>query len=448
MDDAQPVFPLDFDGQQQFVFNAVGDDDASLLQFAEDQGYDFQIPFNDYPARTALAEAAAGGKVQALAFLLPLSDPNARDTDDATALMLAASMDIDYADEVERKLACLRLLAPVSDLDAVDSEGWSAFHFAAAGENIEAMKLLGTETNARAVLRNGDGTALHLATRPYSDAARERSDPACVSLLLSLGADPQARDYNQRTPFLSAATRNASSYIAALLPVSDVFAVDEEQKTAFFIAAECGGVDCVRFLAPHFDIDATCGDEDQTALMAAASNGHTATVAFLAPISKTDARDSQGRTALMLAAMWGHPACARILAPLSNAKAVDHEGQTALFHAARGPEEHGVSRREETLSFLLSISDLRHQRNDGLSVFAVAADSALRNEGERDSNFTPPDVLKILMPHATDADLETVALRLLSHLSPSTAARLESHFLKLSAEATSAPSSARRARSL
>jgi len=447
MDDAQPVFPLDFDGQQQFVFNAVGDDDASLLQFAEDQGYDFQIPFNDYPARTALAEAAAGGKVQALAFLLPLSDPNARDTDDATALMLAASMDIDYADEVERKLACLRLLAPVSDLDAVDSEGWSAFHFAAAGENIEAMKLLGTETNARAVLRNGDGTALHLATRPYS-GARERSDPACVSLLLSLGADPHARDYSERTPFLSAATRSASSYIAALLPASDVFAVDHEQKNAIFAAAESGGVECVRFLAPLFDLDAPCGDENKTPLMAAATEGRVDTVAFLAPISNTDARDSQGRTALMLAAMWGHPDCARILAPLSNAKAVDHEGQTALFHAARGPEEHGVSRREETLSFLLSISDLRHQRNDGLSVFAVAADSALRNEGERDSNFTPPDVLKILMPHATDADLETVALRLLSHLSPSTAARLESHFLKLSAEATSAPSSARRARSL
>ena len=81
-----------------------------------------RLPAWSIHGRTLLMEAARGGQSDGVRLLLPLSDPLAADTNGYTALILA----VESGANPDAALACVRLLAPKSDVSAKFDEPNSA----------------------------------------------------------------------------------------------------------------------------------------------------------------------------------------------------------------------------------------------------------------------------------------------------------------------------------
>ena len=84
---------------------------------------------------------AAQGHPESLELLLPGSDPEQRNSNDDTALMVALKLLKSGAIEDESALECARLLFPLSDLKAVNKDGESALSLGKTLEGESSQKL-------------------------------------------------------------------------------------------------------------------------------------------------------------------------------------------------------------------------------------------------------------------------------------------------------------------
>ena len=189
-------------------------------------------------------------------------------------------------DEVRRRTTPLIHWAAMNDVarvrvaldrgahvDACDSCGFTALHYAYAGGDVAA------ELRARGA---ADGER---ARRGIANATRD-SNTALVVDLVARGADVDSRyDAGGWTPMMFACNYGHAATVAELLRLgADVNAHENyDGLSSLTLAAWKGHIDVVRVLlaAPGVDINLAMGDDRHTALWWARHQGHASIVALL-----------------------------------------------------------------------------------------------------------------------------------------------------------------------
>ena len=187
-------------------------------------------------------------------------------------------------------------------------------------------------------------------------AAAEGGSLACVELLIGAGADANAADVMGISPLMAIALsgRRGAAMAKALIPHTDLYAVNRQGKNAFHLCASVGNTDVFEALLPlmsDVDVRSVRGEKEdddlpfnQTALHIAASKGqHAMVAALLARGASQAAVDDSQKTPLHYAAVMAHLSCVIVLvgwpgktelAP-SLIDAGDENGFTALHLAAQ-----------------------------------------------------------------------------------------------------------------
>lgn len=208
------------------------------------------------------------------------------------------------------------LLQKQADVNAAESDGTTALHWAAYGRDLETAQLLLTAgANVKATNRYGVTPLMLAATK---------GNAGMVELLLKAGADP-----------------NGS------LP---------EGETVLMTAARTGNVDVLRLLlANGADIKAKESWRGQTALMWAAADNHPEAVKLLVELGgEIDARSNGGFSALLFAARAGKLDAVRalieaganvndVIRPLATAQAAGATQGNAANTYRRGAGPEGTS---------------------------------------------------------------------------------------------------------
>ncbi|EFN51583.1 hypothetical protein CHLNCDRAFT_59197 [Chlorella variabilis] len=266
---------------------------------------------------------------------------------------------------VRPDLVAARTWAPASPDDV--ASGYSALHFAAAGDNVECLAaLLAAGADVRARDDRG-ATALHWCAAAVASLDHEGSCGLCLRALIAAGADVDARDEDGETAlhcaarlgnlaairclaeagaYLGAANlegespqivaRNHCKWEAAVLLGQLQAELDGALVQEGAPEAECvGGVWLSEFPVDEWS--------EEAQLIAAASAGDLRRLrAVLASRPElVDARTAlpcsvaSGYSALHFAAFNGHMACVRaLLAAGADVRARDDRGATALHWAA------------------------------------------------------------------------------------------------------------------
>jgi ankyrin repeat protein len=201
-------------------------------------------------------------------------------------------------------------------------------------DNSAIQKLLAAKSDVNAPQTDGS-TALHWAAR--------WNDLETASLLIQAGADAKAANHDGATPMFLASQNGSAAMIDQLLKAgADVNApVLSHGETALMMASRSGNVDAVKALLEHgAEMNAKDTLRGTTALMWAAEQGHVAIVELLAtrgadvraqstvlrplkraglgfaPASRQGGPDAPikgGLTALLFAARQGSLECVRVL---------------------------------------------------------------------------------------------------------------------------------------
>jgi ankyrin repeat protein/SAM-dependent methyltransferase len=283
------------------------------------------------------------------------------------------------------------LLAGKADLSAKDSTGYTALHIAAMMGRRDMVQLLlarGAEVDARS---NEGETPLHCAASqrehaefvmapfgyvhvmshfdktpfPLSPAAEHHYEDV-VNLLLSQGADVNARNKEGKTPLHEAAAfRNKDVAELLLAKGSEVNARNKAGETPLHEAALFGARDVGQLLLARGAEANARNKKDETPLHYAAAGTDLypksqKDMAELLLANKVDinARDSHGRTPLHKAAAGGYGnATALLIAHKADVNALDEEGMTPLDFAVRKGNDNAVK--------LLLAVDINAKSNDG-----------------------------------------------------------------------------------
>ena len=194
------------------------------------------------------------------------------------------------------------------------------------GDCVEVLLSHGADVNAK---DNYGRTALSFAAI-YGDVE-------CVQMLIGAGADVNAKSNDGGTPLIVAALWGKRDCVEVLLSHgAEVDAKGKFGRTPFMIAAREGKGDCVKVLLSHgADVDAKDND-GYTALDLAALYGHVECVQVLIDAgADVDAKGKFGRTPLMIAAEEGKGDCVEVLLSRgADVDARDNDGDTALRLAA------------------------------------------------------------------------------------------------------------------
>lgn len=254
------------------------------------------------------------------ALLLPYSDPNERNLDGETALMVAAYW---------LNFPAVRMLLPVSDANAVDNEGRDALMRAVDGlsdwkwkddDEESDLECFASLVKACGVERK-DAKGMTVAARI---AIEHRS---AAGVLLGAKTIP--------APF-------AGILFAAGAKLGNGASPSNDQLIR---AIETGNSGLVDELLPHSDLN-LADEHECTPLLLAAKLGNWNLVSKLAPASDCNRQDAEGRTALMLSVAAGDLDCVRLLAPLTDRALRDKHGKTAAVIAAERLDRHDGKARD------------------------------------------------------------------------------------------------------
>ena len=129
------------------------------------------------------------------ALLAAGADPNTRDGNGATPLMLAAQYGFNKSVAI--------LLSHHADADARDAMGLNALHYAASVENATAIRLLSVHCSEATVNPSLSPPLMEAVRNPSGNPSQE-----AIEALLRAGADINIRDSTGRTPLVIANETN------------------------------------------------------------------------------------------------------------------------------------------------------------------------------------------------------------------------------------------------
>ncbi|XP_055543762.1 uncharacterized protein LOC129729275 [Wyeomyia smithii] len=311
---------------------------------------------------TALHYAAEQGKVETIKKLLTTgANVDATTKNGDTPLIVAVKSRCSDA------LLIDALLEQTNNIDAANSEGWTALHYAADQGKVETIKkLLTTGANVDATTKNGDTPLIVAAKALYSDAllidallerdkninatnsegwtalhyAADQGKFETIKKLLTTGANVDATTKNGDTPLIVAVKswcRNALLIDALLEQTNNIDAANSEGWTALHYAAKEGKIETIKtLLTAGANVDATTEDGD-TALMIASEFGRINVVhTLLERDENINATNSKGWTALHYAAEQGRVrTIQKLLTTGANVDATANNGDTPLIVAAK-----------------------------------------------------------------------------------------------------------------
>ncbi|KAK7067086.1 hypothetical protein SK128_022545, partial [Halocaridina rubra] len=328
-------------------------------------------------SKTALHIAAAVGNVDTVKLLIEKTKCiHDKDSEKSTPLHIAAK---NGNDQVCREL----LTAKEMMKDERDSHQYTALHWAAKrgySRTIDELLRVGCEVDARDKKGN---TPLHLFClyakgKPYLEEIK----PQCSESLLRCGANPNAQNYDKRTPYhiaqfcrfeilttfssysvdltIEDKDKRTALHYAALrkdcmqvnffLSREEIASCDIRQlinkkditgETALHKAIKAGSLNSCKLLIENdADIYATCDAKTTVLHLAVEYNFPDICKYLITKDIKVDTKNINLQTPLHIAAKKGHTLCCKIL--LANGakfKAVDFNGDTALHLAVEGDSE-------------------------------------------------------------------------------------------------------------
>ncbi|MGH9199713.1 MAG: ankyrin repeat domain-containing protein [Vicinamibacterales bacterium] len=221
----------------------------------------------------------------------------------AKAGLIAAGTDAPLADAVQRRdsQAVLLLLKKGADVNAPQSDGATALHWAAYLEDADMTALL-IRAGARVDTPNNYGmTPLALAA--------SNGNAAIIDQLVKAGADPNRTVRAGETPLMLAARTNSAGAVKALLGAGAKVSAKEtwNGQTALMWAAAAGNSPIVQVLIENgADIQAR-SNAGTTPFLLAVRRGDARTVrALLAAGADVKEKRPDGATPLLVAVINGH----------------------------------------------------------------------------------------------------------------------------------------------
>ncbi|KAK7871421.1 hypothetical protein R5R35_006121 [Gryllus longicercus] len=248
------------------------------------------------------------------------ADPNARDQNGKTPLLMAARADTQLTE---------LLLEHGADVNAKDDDQWTALHHAIQKRHHQNMKLLlDRKADPNAVVEGGYTPLMTAAV--YGDAQS-------TEILLEHGADVTQRDGSHMTALHYAVECQHHQIVMLLLESkADLNAVNKWDETPLMMAARAGDEQSTKLLLEHVDVSQRNGCL-MTALHYAVERRHHQMMMLLLE-SKADpnAEDKRGETPLMTAVRVGDEQSTEIL--LKHGADVNRRNKrdmTALHYATR-----------------------------------------------------------------------------------------------------------------
>ncbi|XP_046566153.1 uncharacterized protein LOC124274831 [Haliotis rubra] len=323
-----------------------------VIQALLEKGADAGI--KNKKGETPLHCAAQNQCMECVELLLPLSNVNTQGGDGRTALLLRLQSNVSHSHDVIQAL-----LEKGADVGILNKDDETPLHCAARKQCMECVKLLLPLSDVNAQDSDGD-TALHCSSWSCTPHFHK-----IIQALLDKEADVKIKNKKGETPLHRAALNQCMECVELLLPLSDVNAQDSDGDTALhcsFLSNENHSHEMIQALLDKEADVKIKNKEGETSLHCAAFNQCIECVELLLPLSDVNALNSDGDTALHCSFLSNEPHSHEVIQALldkeADVKIKNKKGQTLLHCAAR-------KQCMECVELLLPLSDVNALNSDG-----------------------------------------------------------------------------------